>query len=125
MDTPETLAAKLLEAGAAAIVTSRAIVQKGALNIKNSAKANVERTAPVHNAHAARTIGYETKIRPTTVEGEIGYDLEKGKAANIAWLLEYGGGKDHSPAHHDVRLAGEAEEPGFVHALEAMSRKLL
>src|SRR5207237_4360852 len=58
MDTPDTLAADMLKAAAEAIVGTRAIVQKGALNIKTEAKANVQQSAPVHNAHAANAITY-------------------------------------------------------------------
>jgi hypothetical protein len=124
MDTPETLAAALLLSAAEAVAGTRAIVQKGALNVKTEAKANVERSAPVHNAHAADAITYDTKIHPTTVEAEIGYDKNR-KPGRIGNLLEFGGGKDHSPPHRDLGRALEAEDPRFVAALEAMADKLL
>ena len=125
MDTPETMAAKLLSAAAGAVAEAQAVVSKGALNIKNGAKASVERTAPVHNAHAARTIGYETGVGREGVTAEIGYDLDKGKAANIAWLLEYGGGGDHSPPHRDVGRATDTEAPRFVQSISTIPSKLL
>ena len=62
MDTPQTLAADLVKAAAAAAVGVRASIQKGALNVKNDAKANVKKSAPVHNAPAAEAITYDTDI---------------------------------------------------------------
>ena len=127
MDTPESLAADMLKAAAEAAVGTRAIVQKGALNVKNEAKANVRASAPIHNAHAAETISYDTEIdaKGLVTRGEIGYDLDRGKAANIAWVLEYGGGGDHSPPHRDVGRALDSELPRFEDALTLMAGKLL
>lgn len=124
MDTPETLAADLLRAAAGAIVGTRAVVQKGALNIKTQAKANVLRSAPVHNAHAHNAITYDTTIRPTAVEAEIGYDKSRRGGA-LGNLLEYGGGGDHSPPHRDLGRAADAEEPRFLDALGQMAERLL
>jgi hypothetical protein len=96
MDTPETLAADMLKAAAEAVVATRAVVQVGALNIKRDAKANVLKSAPIHNAGAAAAITYDTNIGKTTVDAEIGYDKDK-KPGRIGNLLEFGGGGDHSP----------------------------
>jgi hypothetical protein len=125
MDTPETFAAALLLSAAEAVAGTRAVVQKGALNIKTDAKANVQASAPTHNAHAAQTITYDTTVKPTTIEAEIGYDLRVSRSANIAWVLEYGGGKDHSPPHLDVSRALDVEEPRFLNAIDEMAGKLL
>jgi hypothetical protein len=124
MDTPETLAAALLASAAKAVAETRLIVQKGALNIKTEAKNNVAASAPVSGAAAARHITYDTTIRPTTVEAEIGYD-KTYKAARLGNLLEFGGGGDHSPPHRDLGRALEAEEPRFHGALDAMAGRLL
>lgn len=125
MDTPATLAADLIASAGKAIVETRAVVQKGALNVKTEAKANVEASAPVHNAHAARTITYDTTIKAATIDAEIGYDLRVARSANIGWVLEYGGGKDHSPPHLDVGRALDAEAPRFEAAIDMMARRLL
>jgi hypothetical protein len=124
VDTPATMAAALIAAGAKAVVETRTIVQKGALNIKTEGRNNVLKSAPVHNAHAAHAITYDTKIAQTTVEAEIGYDKDKrgGKLGN---LLEYGGGGDRSPAHRDLGRALDAEEPRFENAIALMATGLL
>ena len=124
MDTPESLAADMLKAAAEAVVATRAVVQVGAFNIKRDAKENVLKSAPIHNAGAAAAITYDTSIGKTTVDAEIGYDKDK-KPGRIGNLLEFGGGKDHSPPHRDLGRALDAEEPRFTEALAALVEKLL
>ncbi len=133
VDTPQTLAAALAASSAKAVAETRAIVQKGAQNIKTEAKANVLRSAPIHHANAANFITYDTGVlrNGTTVDAEIGYDKEKGASAGkkgpgaIGNLLEFGGGKDHSPPHRDLARALEAEEPRFEQAISTMASRLL
>ena len=122
MDTPATLAAEMLAAATEAAVGTRAIVQKGALNIKNEAKRNVQQSAPVHNAHAAQAITYDTKFQGSSVMAEIGYDKEK-RGGSLGNILEYGSA--HNPAHRDLGRAADNEERPFGDAIAAMAEKLL
>jgi hypothetical protein len=122
MDTPESLAADMLRAATEAIVATRAVVQKGALNIKTEAKANVLKSAPVHNAHAAQAITYDTTIGASTVDAEIGYDKDRN-GGSLGNLLEYGSRKN-SP-HRDLGRALDAEDPRFEQAIAAAIEKLL
>lgn len=122
MDTPQTLALALLKAGAGAVVETRAIVQKGALNVKKDWKANVLKSAPIHNAGAAQFINFDTKIGATTIEAEIGYD-KTFRPAKLGNILEYGSEKN--PPHRDGGRALDAEEPRFEQALGIMAAKLL
>jgi len=124
MDTPETFAAELIASAGQALVETRMVVQKGALNIKNGWKANVAQTAPHHGAAAARWINYETTVNATTIDAEIGYD-KTHKAARLGNLLEFGGGGDHSPPHRDGGRALETEQPRFEDAMTRMAGKLL
>lgn len=124
MDTPATFAADLIKSAAKAVVETRAVVAKGAMNIKTEAKANVQKTAPRRNAHAHSAITYDTSIKPTRVEAEIGYDKDR-KPGRLGNLLEFGGGGDHSPPHRDLGLALEAEEPRFESAISALAARLL
>lgn len=124
MDTPNSLAADMLKAAGEAIVGTRAIVAKGSLNIKNDARANVLASAPVHNAHAAYAITYDTQIGRTVVSGEIGYDKDR-PGGSLGNLLEYGGGGDRSPAHRDLGRAFDSELPRFEEALAVFAGKLL
>ena len=122
MDTPETLAAALLEAGAKTALVSRGVVQKGSLNIKTQARANVLSSAPVHNAHAANAITYDTKFTATAAEGEIGYDKAK-RGGSLGNLLEYG--SSHNSPHRDLGRALDDEEPRFEEALAEAIEHLL
>lgn len=115
MDTPETLAADLLKAAATATVEVRAVVAKGALNIKNDARRNHLTSAPIHHANAAQTINYETTVKRAAIVGEIGYDLAVAKAANIAFITEYGT-KKNAP-QRNLGRALDDEEDKFIQAM--------
>jgi len=122
MDTPESLAADMLKAAAEAIVITRAVVQKGALNVKTGARANVAKSAPVHNAHAQYAVTYDTAIGKTTVDAEIGYDKGK-RGGSLGNLLEYG---THQQAgHRDLGRALDVEEPRLEQFLAAGIERLL
>lgn len=122
MDTPESLAADLLKAAAKSVVETRAITQKAALNIKTQAKANVQQSAPAHNAHAHQAITYDTKIGATAIDAEIGYDKDKRGGA-LGNILEYGS-RNNEP-HRDLGRALDDEEPRFVDFLTRMAEGLL
>lgn len=123
--SPEQFAAQLLIAAAAAPVAAAAVVTKGAQNIKTTARANVQRSAPVHNAGAYRAINYDPPtISATGAQTEVGYDLEN-RSGRLGNLLEYGGGGDHSPPHRDIGRAADEEEDRFLNALGDAGWKLL
>lgn len=122
MDTPETLAAALLASAGQALFETRKVVQKGALNVKNEAKANVEKSAPVHNAHAANAITYDTGVGSTSIDAVIGYDKDK-RGGSLGNLLEYG--KPEQAGHRDLGRALDNEEPRFEQALTLMAKGLL
>jgi hypothetical protein len=128
MDTPETLAAALVASGLKAAAGSRVAVQQSAQRIKTEARKNVHQSAPVHNAHAADAITYDTnygqRFGSPVVEAEIGYDKGK-RGGSLGNLLEYGGGGDHSPPHRDLGRALDAEEPRFENAIALIAEKLL
>lgn len=126
MDTLNSLAADMLKAAGGAVAGTRALVQKGAQNIKTDARKNVAQSAPTHNAHAQYAITYDTEadIRGLAARGEIGYDKDK-PGGSLGNLLEYGGGGDRSPAHRDLGRAFDAELPRFEDALALMASKLL
>lgn len=120
MDTPQTLAADMLRAVATVTAGATAVVAKGALNIKNEARRNVEKSAPVQNAHAQYAITYDApKLVGMSIESEIGYDKEKNGGA-LGNLLEFGGGGDKSPPHRDLGRALDAEEPRFEAAMSKL-----
>lgn len=124
-ETPAQFAASLLEAAGGAHTGARAVVKKGQQNIKTEGRANVLKSAPVHNAHAAYAITYDDPTTTLTrVEGEVGYDKDL-PGASLGNLLEYGGKGDKSPAHRDLGRALDNEEPRFEDAIRLMALKLL
>jgi hypothetical protein len=124
MDTPNSLARDMLKAAAEAIVGTRGIVQKGSLNIKNEARKNVQQSAPIHNAHAANAITYDTEIdaKGLVTRGEIGYDKGRPGGA-LGNLLEYGS-RNNAP-HRDLGRAFDSELPRFEDAIALMAKNLL
>lgn len=124
MDTPASLAADMVKAATEALVGARAVVAKGALNVKTEAKANVYKSAPVHHAHAAEAITYDTSVGAADIVAEIGYDKER-RGGPLGNLLEFGGGGDHSPPHRDLGRALDDEEPRFEAAMGLLAEKLL
>lgn len=124
MDTPETLAADMLKAAGEAIVATRTVVQVGAFNVKRDARANVLKSAPIHNAGAAAAITYDTTVHATSIDAEIGYDKDR-KPGRMGNLLEYGGGGDHSPPHRDLGRALDNEAPKFEAAIATAAGRLL
>ena len=124
--TPDALAADLLKAAAGAAGVARAVVKKGAQNIKTEGRRNVAQSAPVHNAHAQYAITYETSadLRGGKIAAEIGYDKEI-RGGSLGNLLEYGGGGDRSPAHRDLGRALDSETPRFEEALAQAVGRLL
>lgn len=124
--TPDQFAAELEITALRAPVEGAKVVKKAAQNIKDEGRANFLASAPVHNARAQNTINYdEPAIRGARVESQVGFDRDVDKAANIAWLTEYGGGGDHSPPHMDINRAADSEEPRFEDAVATMARRLL
>lgn len=124
--TPDQFARILLTAAARTPQEASRVVGRGGQNVKDGAQRNVLRTAPVHNAGAHKTITYDDPtVDGDVVSTDIGYDRSRGRAAALGNLLEYGGGGDHSPPHHDLRLALEAEEPRFVDAVADMAERII
>lgn len=124
--TPDQFAVDILRTLAEVAAGTQAVVAKGAQNVKTEARANVQKSAPVHNGGAWQAITYDTDfdVRGGKFSAEIGYDkdIRVGRLGN---LLEYGGGGDRSPAHRDVGRALDSEEPRFEEALKLMVGKLL
>ena len=88
------------------------VVRKGATNVKKQARKNVRVTAPVHHAHAHTAINFDVDARGVEVVAEVGYDKDE-KPGRLGNLLEFGGGGDHSPPHHDLARALAKEADAF------------
>jgi hypothetical protein len=121
VDTPDSLAADMLKAAAGAVAATRAVVQKGALNVKTEGRKNSAASSGTAAAGAPSTITYDTKVGRTSIEAEIGYEKRgQGKLGN---LLEYG--SRNNPPHRDLGRALDSEEPRFEQAIAEMVDRLL
>jgi hypothetical protein len=93
----------------------RAVVQKGALNIKKDAQRRVGRGPYIRRYASAIT--YDTQETPTGASAEIGPDKNKAQGA-LGNLLEYEYGTPWSAPRPHLGPALEAEAPRFEQALE-------
>lgn len=89
------------------------VVAEVAERVVDVAKANVRRTAPIHNAGAWKGIDYTVYDQDGDIWGEVGYNPKLYRPAHLGNLLEFGGGGDPSPPHWDLKLALNAETRNF------------
>ncbi len=100
------------------------VVRRGALNVKNDARRNSIVSSGRHARAAPYAIGFDdVRVDGMKISAEVGY--QSGNQAELGVLLEFGGGRDHSPPHHDLRRAFEAEEPRLRQAVADAAEKAL
>lgn len=106
----------LVKAAGAAPAETRKVVAKGALNVKTDSKRRASGFEHLRRVQAAIT--YETRETPGKVTAEIGPEQDRVQG-NLAHIGEYG-----SPTSAPTPFmlpAGEAEEPRFAKAMEALA----
>jgi hypothetical protein len=97
----------------------RAVVSKGALNIKNDWRTNAMASAGRHARLYPYTINYDIAQAGGVIEAEIGPDRSKDQLqAALGAILEFGSVKN--APHNDGGRALEAEEPRFQAAVQAV-----
>lgn len=113
------LAADLGKGNAEMIVGARAILVKGALNIKKG----MQRDATGHRGAPAfpASISYDTKFTPMGAEAEIGPDKNKRQGA-LGNLL-YFGSSNNGPVIGDYAGPLKAEAPIFEKFLTELAAK--
>lgn len=120
-DTSEVAAVAdiLVKAAGVAPVEARAVVQKGALNIKTDARrlASGLKHAPAYPA----SITYDTRFTPTGASAEIGPDKGRRQGA-LGNILEYG--TTNNAPHPHMAPAAELEQPRFEKAMEDLAVKV-
>lgn len=123
MDTRqlEALAAVFRVNATRAQVQARAVVSRGALNIKNGWRANAQATAGRHARLYPSSISYDMLPHPTGASAEIGPDKGRPQGA-LGNLLEYGSSKN--PPHLDGARALAAEEPAFMDHVAAIGEEM-
>lgn len=102
------LAADLIAAGAGAGAKAKGVVTKGALNVKNEARALI-RGHPTARAYPS-SITYDVEIEGKTVVAEIGPDKTKNQGP-LGNILEFGT-SNNAPLPH-LGPALEHEAPRF------------
>lgn len=107
----------LYRAGAAVQVQVRAVVARGALNVKNDWRANATASAGRHARLYPSSISYDLRHYPGGAIAEIGPDKGRPQGA-LGNLLEYGSSKN--PPHMDGARAIAAEAPRFAQEIAAV-----
>jgi hypothetical protein len=116
------LAVDLAASEAAVRQQARAVVSKGALNIKNDWRANARASSGRHARLYPSSIGYDLHSAAGLIEAVIGPD-KGGPQGPLGNLLEFG--SVHNPPHNDGGRALLAEEPRFIAAVEALGLTVL
>jgi hypothetical protein len=119
-DGLKALAADLQRVAVRTPAETRAVVQKGALNVKNDWR---ERWSGLAHAPALpNSITYDTTVKGLTFEAEIGPEHDR-RQAPLANLLEYGS-VNNAPIPGGAP-ALEEERPKFERALEDLGYRSL
>lgn len=120
-DGDKTLIADLAKIAGTANVGMRAVIAKGAQNIKDEAAATI--SGHRHIPHYPRSISYDVRtLGPFSYDAEIGPDKERTQGA-LGNILEYGTSKN--PPHPHLGPALEHEGPRLEAAVLAMVAGLL
>ena len=99
---------------------ARAVVSKGALNIKNQMRESFEASGNAGFRHVGRTVSYDLRTEGNELSAEIGPTKPEGALANVAIFgTPRGGGTVADP-----REALEAEGPRFEKALADLAEEL-
>jgi hypothetical protein len=93
----------------------RAVVSKGALNIKNQMVA--EMASSPHFKGTARAITYDMTGNGLFSEAQIGPKVGDGESGGLAGFAYFGGSNGGGGTVPDPRLALEREAPNFERAL--------
>ena len=122
MSDLEGLAADLASAPGRVERGVKQVVSKGSLNVKNQLMR--EASGSMHFEQLARSIGYDLTATADYVEGEIGPQKERDKAAGLLgayWGWSRGGGGTLP----DPIGALEAEQPNVTEALARLAEVIL
>lgn len=103
-----------------AVIGVRAVVQKGALNVKKGMQQDFSGIA--HAPSFPASITYETKVSLSGVEAEIGPDKNRRQGA-LGNILAFGTSKNGPVA--DITASMRAEEPNLVKFLGEVGEQAL
>lgn len=100
---------------------ARAVVERGALNVKAGWRANATATAGRHARLYPSSISYDMLPHPTGAAAEIGPDKSRPQGA-LGNLLEFGSSKN--PPHNDGGRALLAEQAAFTAHIAAIAAQM-
>lgn len=120
LDALRDLVHDLTMAGPVSMEKAKAVVSRGALNIKNEWREGVSGLA--HAPALPYALSYDTTARRGVIEAEIGFDKDKPQGA-LGNLIEFG--SVQNPPHADGQKALDREEPRFVSAMEDVAGEVL
>ena len=112
------LAGVFRSSAAAAQVQVQAVVERGALNVKNGWRDNARATAGRHARLYPNSISYDVRRWPGGASAVIGPDKSRPQGA-LGNLLEFGSVKN--PPHLDGLRALQAEAPAFMAHIAAVA----
>ena len=98
----------------------QAVVERGALNVKNGWRDNARATAGRHARLYPNSISYDVRRWPTGASAEIGPDKARPQGA-LGNLLEFGSVRN--PPHLDGLRALQAETPAFLAHIAAVATR--
>lgn len=104
----------------AAAQQMRAVVARGALNVKRDWQSNAVTTAGRHARRYPASISYDLTPLPGGATAEIGPDKARPQGA-LGNLLEFG--SVHNPPHNDGGRALLTEEPRFAAQVAAVAAR--
>jgi hypothetical protein len=114
----QRITAAIAASGVTVRTEGRAVVSRGALNIKNEWRDNARSSAGAHARLYPNSISYDLTSQGAVVEAVIGPDKDKVQGP-LGNLLEFGSA--HNPPHNDGGRALDSEEPRFVAQVEALA----
>lgn len=114
------LAADFDHAGQRLAGEVRAVVVKGAVNIKKTMRDDMRRSKPFQ--YVAPDIDFDVNEDRDSIEAEVGAVIGRGKghAGGLAHIAYFGAPKGGGGTVRDPQAALDEEAPGFNAALEAL-----
>lgn len=99
---------------------ARAVVQRGALNIKNDWRAGARVSAGKHGKLYPYAITYDTTETRTSASAEIGPERDRPQGG-----MAFETGSVNQPPHPDGQRAADREAPRFAKAVEELALRAL
>lgn len=118
----DALTGRLAASGEVVQREGAAVVNRGALNVKNGWRDRARTTAGAHARLYPGSISYDNArvVAPGVLEAVIGPDKARPQGA-LGNLLEFG--SVNNGPHNDGGLALDEEEPRFVAQVEALGQR--